>query len=317
MKKRIWIIFVFLFVFFLSGYSMNTQEYLTQEEAACRFLDKGEIDKAVEILQNVLTRKPNNFNAQLYLGIALYMKRDVDEALKRFENIEKELDRMVGSSRPFGDETMFTQMGMERKADLLFSEERKGLLSFFLGLSLKEKKNFKNAEKMFKKALKQEYDEMVVRVQLFDLYVKMNDLKSASKQMVELKRISGEGELFIFLDGYMKYRKGSLEDALAAMEKISPSNVEAKKNIARLHYNKGNYQRAVEIWQDILSQFPDDKEGQIEIGRAYFHVGDSEKAQEYFTAAGVQTSPEKYSPKNVPLIYENLLKELKFNLRCK
>lgn len=317
MRKRIGVIFVCFLVFFLSDYSVGAQEFLTQEETACRFLDQGEIDKAVGILLNVLERKPSNFNAQLYLGIAFYMKRDMDEALKRFENIEKELDRMVGSSRPFGDEAMFTQMGMERKGDILFSEERKGLLSFFLGLSLKEKKDFKNAEKMFKKALKQEYDEMVVRVQIFDLYVKMNDLKSASKQLVELKKISGEAELIIFLDGYMKYRKGSLEDALAEMEKISPSNVEAKKNIARLHYNSGSYQRAVDVWQDILSQFPDDKEAQIEIGRAYFHVGDTEKAQEYFASAGVQTSPEKYSPKNVPLVYENLLRELKFNLRCK
>lgn len=319
MRKRIVVTFLFILFWHLFPKSLPvfSQRFLTQEETACQYLDKGEIEKAIEILQKELKINPDNLNAHLYLGIAFYLKKDSEGAFQRFEKIEREIDKMLGSSRPFGDEAMFTQMGMERKAEVLFSEERKGLLYFCRGVTLKEKKDLKSAEKKFKKALKLKYDKMAIHSQLFDLYIKMKIFKSASKQLAELKKASGENELFVFLDGYLKYRNNSIEAALEAFEKIQTYNLEGKKNIARLHYNRGDYQKAVEIWEEILSQNPDDKEAQINIGRAYFHLGDSEKAQEYFSNAGIKISPDRDLTKKVPLVYETLLKEVKFDLKCK
>lgn len=319
MRKRIEVIFlVFLFwILFSKGYPVFGQKILNQEESACRYLDKGEVDKAIEILQRVLERSPGNLNANFYLGIAFYLKKDLESAFQRFVKIEKEIDKVSGSSHAFGDEAMFTQMGMERKEDVLFLEERRGLLYFFRGLSLKEKKDLKKAEKKFKKALKLKYDEMATRMQLFGLYIKMKNLKSASKQLDKLKKISGESEHLVILDGYLKYRKGSINVALAAFEKIAPTNLEAKKNLARIHYNSGNYQKAMEAWEEIYSLQSDDKEAPLNIGRACFHLGNPDKAQEYFSKAGVKISPDRYSPKKVPLVYETMLKEVKFDLKCK
>jgi len=319
MIKKIGIICLIcsFWIFSPGNYPVFAQQVTTQEGMACRYLDKGEIDKAIEILQDILKHDPNNLNAQLYLGISFYLKKDLEDAYKRFEKIEKEIDKMVGSSRPFGDEAMFTQMGMERKADILFSEERKGLLYFYRGLTLKEKKDLKNAEKRFKKALKLKYDEMSIHLQLFDLYVKKKDLKSASKQLAEFKKGSSENELYLFLDGYLKFRNNKIENAKAAFEKVAPTYLEAKKNMARIYYNSGDYQKAVDIWQEILSQNPDDKDAQISIGRAYFHLGDSAKAQEFFSQAGIKVTPDRYSPKTITLVYETLLKDIKFDLICK
>jgi pentatricopeptide repeat protein len=319
MIKKIGIICLFccLWIFFFNCNPIFALQVATQEGMACSYINKGEIDKAIEILQDMLKRNPDNLNAQLYLGIAFYMKEDSEGAHEKFEKIEKEIERMVGSSRPFGDEAMFTQMGMERKADLLFSEERKGLLYFCRGLTLKEKKDLKNAEKRFKKALKLKYDKMLICLQLLDLYIKDKDLKSASKELDEFKKEAGGNELFLFLDGYLKFRNNKIKDALAAFEKIAPANLEAAKNIARIHYNSGDYQKALEIWQGILSQNSEDKDAQICIGRAYFHLGDSAKAQEFFNQAGLKVTPDRYSPKKVPLVYETQLQRVKFDLKCK
>lgn len=319
MKKRIGIIFLLflLWVLFPNDHYVTAQGTLTQEEAACVSINKGETDRAIEILQAILKGSPKDLNAQLYLGIAYYLKKDMESAFQRFEKIEKEIDRMVGAGRAFGDEAMFADMGMDRRSGVIFSEERKGLLYFCRGLTLKEKKDLKNAEKRLKKALKLKYDEMAIRLQLFDLYIKKKDIKSAAKQIAELKKISGENDLLIFLDGYLKHRNDKLEDALAAFKKVAPTILEAKKNIARIHYNSGNYQKAMEIWQEILSQIVDDKEALINVGRACFHLGDSEKAQEYFSKVGIKTSPDRYSPKKLPLVYKTQLKEVKFDLRCK
>lgn len=327
MRKRVWIFSLFLiFSFWLLSPKSNllfAQRLLTQEEIACQHIDKGEIDKAIEILQNVLKINPENLNAHLYLGIALYLKKDSESAFQKLEKIEKDIDKKVDFDRPSGWERpeevdpMVLESWIDRKGEVLFSEERKGLLYFCRGLTLKEKKDFKNAEKKFKKALKLKYDKESIQFHLFDLSIKKKDLKSASKQLAELKKISGESEIFVFLDGYLKYRKGSPGEALAVFEKIVSTNLESKKNVACLHYNSGDYQKAIEVWEEILSEKTDDKEAQINIGRAYFHLGNSEKAQEYFSRAGLKISPERYSPKNIPLTYESILRDIKLDLMCK
>ncbi len=296
---------------------MLAQGVLTQEEAACVRIGKGEIDNAVEILQRILEASPNNFDAKLYLGIAFYLRKDTEAAFQVFDDVEKELNRMVGAGRSFGDDALFLTMAQDRRTGIIFSEKRKGLLYFCHGLALKEKKDLKNAEKKLKRALKQEYDETSTRLHLFDLYVKMRNLKSAASQLAELEKISGKDDLLIFLDGYLKYRNDNTKDALEAFEKTASTIAEAKKNIARIYYNNGDYRRSLEVWQEILSQSLDDKDVLIESGRASFHLGDLEKAREYFSKAGIETSPERFSPQEVPLVYETQLRGIKFDLKCK
>lgn len=319
MRKKIPIIpllFLLMISFSLST-SLFSQKVLTREKYACRLLDRGEIEEALEILQQSVKTSPKNLNAHLYLGIALYLKKDTGSAFKKFEKIEKELNKVVGAGRSFGDEAMFTQMGMERRRDLLFSEELKGLLYFCRGLTLKVKKDLKNAEKKFNKAKKLKYDEKTLTLELIDLYLKMKNLKSASRKLAELKKITGENNILVFIEGYLQYKNNNIEAALAAYEKIETEVPEAKKNRGRIHYNKGEYQKAIEIWEELLSQKPDDKEAQLNLGRAYFQLGDAQKAQEYFDRAGVKISPAKYSPKIIPLIYDFPLAEKKFDLMCK
>lgn len=319
MKKKGGITFLLLFFLFgfLGGISqLLAQRVITQEQTACQYLAQGKIDKALTILQNELKINADNLNARLYLGIAFYLKKDLEGASQQLERIEKEVDRMSGASRPFGDEAMFTEMGMERKADLLFSKERRGLLYFFQGLILKEKKDLKKAEKKFKKALEFKYDEKASRLQLFDLYIRQNDIKAATKQWQKLKEGLEDEKLFNFLDGFLKYKNGQIEEALANFAKLSSSNLEAKRNTARIHYNQGQYQKAAAIWQEILTANPQDKEAAINLGRAYFHFGDKEKAHKYFAQAGLKIAPEKYSPKKIPLIYGQLIRVAKLDLLC-
>jgi tetratricopeptide (TPR) repeat protein len=317
MVKRIPIILLIFWYVYPKSNAFLAQEAITQEEAACVRINQGEIDEAVEILQRILEISPNNFNAKLYLGIAFYLKNSTEAALQTFNEVEKELNRMVGAGQSFGDEAMFAAMAQERRAGIIFSKERIGLFYFCHGLALKEKNDLKNAEKKFKTALKNKYDEIPTRLHLFDLDIKMKNLKSAVKQLAEVEKVSGKNDLLIFLGGYLEYRNDNPEDALEAFEKTASKIPEAKKNIARLYYNKGDYQKSLEIWHEILSESLDDKDALIDCGRIFFHSGDSEEPQEYFSKAGIETSPERFAPKKVPLIYETQIKRIKFDLKCK
>ena len=53
------------------------------------------------------------------------------------------------------------------------------------------------------------------------------------------------------------------------------------------------------------------------MGRAYFQLGDKEKAQEFFEQTGIKIPVERYSPKKIPLIPPQLGKKIELELTCK
>jgi tetratricopeptide (TPR) repeat protein len=56
---------------------------------------------------------------------------------------------------------------------------------------------------------------------------------------------------------------GDLEGALAAFEKviaIDPLNLIAIRNLAELHYEKGNWNRCIELFEEFLFEYPGDAE---------------------------------------------------------
>ena len=115
--KTIFFTFLISCLFSFGENSAMAQRFVTQEQGACHRLDRGEIDEAIEILQKILEANQDNLNARLFLGIAFYMKKDFGSASKEFVKVEKEVDKVIGASRPFGDEAMFTTMGMDRKSE--------------------------------------------------------------------------------------------------------------------------------------------------------------------------------------------------------
>jgi len=59
------------------SYPLRAQTIVVLEESACLYLEKGDIDEALRLLQQALEVNPDNLNALLYFGIALYLKNDL------------------------------------------------------------------------------------------------------------------------------------------------------------------------------------------------------------------------------------------------
>jgi hypothetical protein len=290
---------------------------LSEEEKACHLLAKGEIDQAMDILNREIKRLPQNLNLCLYLGIAYYLKNDSERAFREFEKIERELDKMMASERPIGDEVMFLEQAMDRKGAFFFSENKKGLLYFLRGLTLKEKKDLKNAEKKFLAARKYNYEQTSLALELIDLYLLNDNLKSASKELAELKKNSGENPMTKFIEAYLLYKSNKVDESLVAFDKIKDILPAARKNIAIIDYNSGDYLKALTTCEEILARFPGDMEALINAGRACFQLGDKVKAQEYFDRAGIKISPEGYSPKRISIVRPPILRETMPKLDCK
>jgi tetratricopeptide (TPR) repeat protein len=289
-------------------------------KSACRFINEGKIDDAIKILERDLKIRPWNHDLRLYLGISYYLKNEKDLALKELEKIEKELKKMTGSARSFGDQRIFLSMGMERKDRGVFSPENKGLFNFCYGIVLKEKGEFKEAEKKLKEAMKEGYNETEVKLQLIDLAIKEKKFDKAKKELDSILKSVEEDEDILFIKGYIYSKTGKLDEAVGCYEKIlslNPDYISAKKNLGIISYNKGNYQEAINIFSEILDKYSEEKDVLINMGRAYFHLGDKEKAQEFFEQVGVKIPVERYSPKKLPLLPPQLDKKIELELTCK
>ena len=318
MRKKFFMIIIFSFLMlYIASLPFFAQIGLSEEERACQFLAKGEIDKAIEILNREIKRLPQNLDLSLYLGIAYYLKDDSEKAFREFEKIEKEIDKMMASQRPIGDEAMFLEQAMDRKGNFFFSENKKGLLYFLRGLTLKEKKEFKNAEKKFLTARKYDYEKFPLAFELMDLYLLNNNLKSASKELGELKKNDSQRPMTIFMEASFLYKNNKVDESLAAFDKIKGILPEAKKNMAIIYYNNGDYLKALTTFEEILSQIPGDMDAMINAGRASFQLGDKVKAQEYFDKAGIKVPPESYSPKKLSLLLASIPTEEKIKLDCR
>jgi len=286
----------------------------------CPYIKEGkDLDKIIDILNQDLKNRPKNHDVRLYLGIAYFKNGEKEQAFKQLKKMAEEVERIIGSDRFFGDTRSFIDQRMQRRDKGVLSRDNVGLFYFTYGFFLKLKGEVKQAEKRFKAAIKADYEEADARFQLLDLYLETKNYKAANKELNYLEKLDQEEEKILFLKGYLHNQDKKLAEAQSCFEKalsLKPDFLLAKKNLALLQYNAGNYQKAIEMWREIIQNHPDDKDAHINLGRAYFHTGETEKAKEEFKTAGLAIDVDKYSPKKVSLLSLQLTRAVEFKLTC-
>ncbi len=318
MKK---LIFLFLFVFFSASSLILSQAYL-EEVQACHFLEQGKIDEALLLLNRKIKRYPYNYDCHLYVGLAYYLKGDFNKSFDVLQKVEFETEKMEKAKgtltagkklESFGQEDAF----LAQRGGVVFSKGRKGILKFALGMLYKKNKDYENARKKFSDSLKYNYPEVEARKQLCVVYGYLKDYKKAQSELEQILKKAQKDDGLIFIEGFLSYGLKDEAHALECFSKVSNSILAAKRNLALIYYNQGDYQEALSIWQEILDQFPSDVDSLKNSGRAYFHLGQQEKAQEQFDKIGLKIKVEKYSPKKIDLILEDFFVDVVFDFQCK
>lgn len=311
---------IFLLIFFMITTSSYSQSYL-EEVRACHYLEKGKIKEAVQLLNKKLKRYPKNYDCRLYLGLASYIQGDFEKAFQTLKKIETETERMgrAKSTMEAGKKmSSFSHADASRlqKGAMVFTERRRGLLKFALGMLYQKNKEYSKAKKRFHQALKSDYPELEARKQLLLVNISLDDYKEAQKDLAILKKRGAKGESLSLFESYILYYLGDEEQAKERFSQLSSSFLTAKRNLAAVYYNQQDYQKALELWKKILADSPKDVESLRNSGRAYYHMGQKEKGQEQFDKLGLKIKVEKYSPKEIPLILINPFEECKLHLQC-
>jgi len=310
-----------LLAFCLTLHSSFAQEMYLEENRACSYLEKGQVDEAILLLKRKLRRYPNNFDCHLYLGLAYYLQGDFETSMKTLNKVEFETERLGKAKATISAGKRMEDFSQEdaylaQSGGLVFTKGRRGVMKFALGMLYRKNEDFKNASKRFSEALKYKYPELEARKQLLVVHCHLEDYKEAGKQLDKIIKAGEASDELRFLEGFVG---NYLKDEAKAIENFSKTSEifpEAKRNLATVYYNQGKYDKSVEIWENILEAEPEDRGALLSAARAYFHLGQKEKAQEYFDKMGLTMEVEKYSPKKMPLILVDFYTEVKFDFQC-
>lgn len=265
------------------------------------YLNVEEIDEAIERLEKLIDIYPGDYDIRLYMGIALFIKQNFEAAYKEFYEIE----RMLEWGRNFG-------------RFIAFSLKNKGLLDFGRGLtSLLHKKDFKAAKNYFIAALKHGYDKVNVRYLLVYSCVELQNYQKADDELNELFNRKEMSDIDYFVKGYLRYQQDRRNEAVSLMKtalEINPDLTEAKKNLAAIYYNSGQWEKAIDIWKPIIEEFPEDFDSRLNMARAYFQLGQLEEAKQQFEKLNISIPVEDHSYKQISLIFIPWKEWTKFNI---
>jgi len=260
---------------------------------------------------------PDNYDIRLYKGIVLLIKKNYEAAYEELHKIENSLEAKKRIGGPLGalrDRDIALTMLANKKEDFSFSSKNKGLLYFAIGITLiTHKADFGAAIAKFNSALKEGYDDISLRYFLIYSYLKLKRYQKANQELSRLLERKEIDEMDYFIKGYLDYLRGMENEAVYSFKKaleINPNLVEAKKNLASIFYNKGEWETAIGIWETI----PDDVESKLNIGRAYFHLGRLDEARKQFEIPNISIPIKEYSPKKISLVFIPIENWFKFNI---
>jgi tetratricopeptide (TPR) repeat protein len=317
MKKSlvalIWIGFLGTIFIVPQGFA---QSYL-EEVRACQYLEQGKIDAAIRLLERKLKRYPRNFDCHLYMGLAQYLKGDFESAKSTISKVEQEIKEIGAAPAAItADQTYADVDRVGGMAGTVFTKGRRGILKFSLGMLYRKEGNFKEAKKRFEEAQKYKYPEVETRKQLMVVKCRLKDYKGAKKELEKLQKAGEKSNELTFYEGYISSYTNNEAKALESFSQVADSMLAAKQNLAAVNYNKGNYQRALDIYLEILEENPQDAESLKNSGRAYHYLGQTEKGQAQFDIIGLKMKVEKYSPKKVPLVLIAPYTDVQFVFMC-
>jgi tetratricopeptide (TPR) repeat protein len=292
------------------------QSYL-EEVRACGYLEQGKIDAAIRLLERKLKRYPRNFDCHLYMGLAHYLKGDYEKAMSTISKVEQEIKEM--SAAPAAITSDVTYVDADRvgqMAGTVFTKGRRGILKYSLGMLYKKEGKFDDAKKRFEEAQKYKYPEIEIRKQLMIVKCRLKDYKGAKKELEKLQKAGEKSDELSFFEGYLSAYTKNETKALESFSQIVDSMLAAKQNLAAVNYNTGDYQKALDIYLEILEENPKDAESLKNSGRAYHHLGQTEKGQAQFDIIGLKMKVEKYSPKKIPLVLIDPYADVQFVFMC-
>lgn len=265
-----------------------------KKELAFLYMNQNSYEEALALIEEMLEKDPEDLEALIFIGnISMYLKqkekaKNIYEKVLSMEPKKRNIYLFLGSIY-FEEEKYEQALQVYEKMVKNFPESYTGY--FFLGKTHAKMKNDEDAEKEFRKALDIEPMLLEPRFELLEIY-KQKDEEAAKPIVVTVQKGDSLKKICLRL-----YQEFNLELQKAILEKnpelsdpehiyagqklIFPSPPGSEKKSAA---TEANIKKIIQLYTEILENYPDDTRASMELGIFYFKKGYKEKAGKIFSA---------------------------------
>ncbi len=268
--------------------ALDPESFYLQRELATVYIQNKEDEKALEVLEGLLQKNPNDLKSLIIYGGVKQVRKETKEAIAAYEKIltldpeHQRIYSLLGG--------LYMEAGELDRAKDTFNREVANfpgsyIAHFFLGKIHAQQGNAKAAEKEFKKALELMPDRHEPLFELINLYKTQGRTEKVIALYEEiLKKDPGNIRASMEL-AYYYYQKGKKKDAEDMLVKLglrSQNEFEAIVVVIQLYVDQKKYDDALIIINGMLKGLPDSPDLNHLGGVAHYGLKNNDRALAHF-----------------------------------
>jgi tetratricopeptide (TPR) repeat protein len=275
-------------IFFKLG-KRSTTEFEIIIQTIQLYIDKKKYDEGIVILQGMLKAVPDSPDIHHIFGIALYGKKDNQNAVQHFRKVTPE-------SRFYEDAIIHTAYILSENKkndeaikllnDAAKNEPENAEFKYYLGTFYEEEEQFEKAEMAIQQAIKLEPDNPRYYFRLGVVYDKSNKKKASMGAMRKVISLDPKHSNAL---NYLGYTYADLGENLDEAEQLILEALKYKPNdgyitdsLGWVYYKKGQFEKALEYLQKAIEIVPDDPIMLEHVGDVYLKLNDKTNALKFY-----------------------------------
>ena len=274
---------------------INPDSLIALNNLGCIYSDRGQLDKAYELLKKARSLFPTDPSIADSLGWLSWKRGDYAqaqtltmEALSRLSqspdvNLHAALaNYMMGAETPAINSFRFVS---DTKTDFLNKDMATNYIAI---LAVNPDAATKADRELIEKRLKESPDDQIALGRLALIRAKAGEIDKAAEAYEAIVKISPKNlRALQFLSKYYAAQPtGSVKayEMAQAAYKIDPNDIDYTRFLGHLAYVKGDHQFALTLLQQIKKLLPSDKSVSYDLGLAFYSMGQVDKATEEMQA---------------------------------
>ena len=290
---------------------LDPESLYLQRELATVYLQNKENLNALEVLENLLAKNPDDVKSLILYGGIRQVRKEKQQAISAYEKVisldpkQEKVYSLLGG--------LYLQTGDLKRAQEIFSRQVKVFPAsytghFFLGRIHARQGRDKEAESEFQKALELAPDRLEPKFQLIDLYKTRSRTRDVIRMYEEiLTNYPGNIRAGMELGLYYQ-RQGRRQEAerlLTRLGQRSPSEFEVVVTAIQLYLDQKKYEDALVVINGLLKGAPENPDIHHLAGIAYYGLKDYTRAVAHFKKVIPQSRFFQDAVVHVAYIYQD------------
>ncbi|MGD8536753.1 MAG: tetratricopeptide repeat protein, partial [Candidatus Aminicenantes bacterium] len=222
-------------------------------------------DEAIRALKEELSLFPDSHNAYILLGYIYFNQNKLRDAFETCTAYDSSFNVLIKKKALIKRLPKKFNPGSAKHQAILTEIRNEnpnlGLPNFILGLVHKENGNFPEAETHFTLAYARGYDPTRCTTQLLDIDTLEEKWEQGLKKAQDALIQEGPQPEIYFMAGFIYYQLKQIENAIFNFEtslEMKPYLFEAIRNLAIIHYNQEEFEKASQLFKKVTKFNPYD-----------------------------------------------------------